>query len=119
MLVSSQGSTKPNVAPGAFHDVRRHPEYQGSKGLTWQCRYEREFLADLDALGVRRPDLMPRVSDYVPQIIDYIAQIQTNGLAYEKEGSVYFDTTAFECASPLVPALPAPPAYPPKAYSPT
>ena len=41
---------------------------------------------------------MPRVSDYVPQIVAYIAQIQANGLAYESAGSVYFDTTAFECA---------------------
>ena len=49
---------------------------------------------------------MPRVSDYVPQIIEYIAQIETNGLAYESAGSVYFDTTAFECAnSPPVPIL--------------
>ena len=61
-------------------------------------------MADLDSLGVRRPDLMPRVSDYVPQIIAYIEQIETNGLAYECEGSVYFDTTAFECAhKPPVP----------------
>ena len=47
---------------------------------------------------------MPRVSDYVPQIIEYIAQIETNGLAYESGGSVYFDTTAFECASTRAPS---------------
>ena len=71
-------------------------------------RYEREFLADLDSLGVRRPDLMPRVSDYVPQIIEYIAQIETNGLAYESAGSVYFDTAAFECVYKFLPC-PSPP----------
>lgn len=58
---------------------------------------------------MRRPDLMPRVSDYVPQIIEYIAQIETNGLAYESGGSVYFDTTAFECASINPPILGIPP----------
>ena len=52
----------------------------------------------MDALGVRRPDVMPRVSDYIPQIVAYIARIQRNGLAYERDGSVYFDTAAFECA---------------------
>ena len=61
-------------------------------------RYEEEFLADMDALGVRRPDVLPRVSDYIPQITAYIARIQRNGLAYERDGSVYFDTAAFECA---------------------
>ena len=52
----------------------------------------------MDALGVRRPDVMPRVSDYIPQIVAYIARIQANGIAYERDGSVYFDTAAFECA---------------------
>ncbi len=73
--------------------------------VTPDCRgrYEEEYLADMDALGVRRPDVMPRVSDYIPQIVAYIARIQRNGLAYERDGSVYFDTAAFECAlGPLI-----------------
>jgi len=69
-----------------------------SRHQTAAHRYEEEFLADMDALGVRPPDVMPRVSDYIPQIVAYIARIQRNGLAYERDGSVYFDTAAFECA---------------------
>ena len=38
------------------------------------------------------------VSDYIPQIVAYISRIQANGIAYEHDGSVYFDTAAFECA---------------------
>ena len=47
--------------------------------------------------GVRRPTAMPRVSEYVPEIVAYISTIIQKGLAYEANGSVYFDTCAFEC----------------------
>lgn len=30
-------------------------------------RFERSFLQDMDRLGVRRPDVLTRVSEYVPQ----------------------------------------------------
>jgi hypothetical protein len=33
-------------------------------------KFERMYLEDMDALGVRRPDVMTRVSEYVPQVRD-------------------------------------------------
>ncbi|CAG9461321.1 unnamed protein product [Pedinophyceae sp. YPF-701] len=59
------------------------------------ARYEDEFLQDMDRLGVRRPDCMPRVSEYVPEIVAYIQKIVDEGMAYEANGSVYFSTAAF------------------------
>lgn len=59
------------------------------------AKYEREFLEDMDALGCRRPDVLTRVSEYVPEIIAYVQQIISNGMAYEANGSVYFDTNSF------------------------
>lgn len=56
---------------------------------------QREFLEDMDALGCRRPDVLTRVSEYVPEIIAYVQQIISNGMAYEANGSVYFDTNSF------------------------
>lgn len=58
--------------------------------------YETEFMEDMDSLNVLRPHYLTRVSEYVPEVIDYIEQIIRNGFAYESEGSVYFDTTAFQ-----------------------
>jgi cysteinyl-tRNA synthetase len=31
-----------------------------------------EFFADMDALGVRRPDVLTRVVEYMPEIISYV-----------------------------------------------
>ena len=57
--------------------------------------YENEFLKDCQALGVREPDVMTRVTEYVPEIVAFVEQIQENGFAYESNGSVYFDTQKF------------------------
>lgn len=60
------------------------------------ARFEAEFFADMDELGVRRPSVLTRVSDYMPEIVDYVAQIERAGMAYTlADGSVYFDTAAF------------------------
>lgn len=42
------------------------------------------------------PDVLTRVSEYVPEIVEYIKKIIENGLAYESNGSVYFDVGAFD-----------------------
>lgn len=42
----------------------------------------------------RRPS-PPPCSEYIPEIVQYVEQIVVNGLGYEANGSVYFDTQAF------------------------
>src|SRR5207247_11373699 len=48
------------------------------------------YLEDTDALGLGRPDELPRATDFVPQIIRFITQLIDGGYAYEVEGDVYF-----------------------------
>ncbi|XP_052861898.1 cysteine--tRNA ligase, cytoplasmic [Anopheles cruzii] len=58
--------------------------------------WEDEFHKDMCALNVRPADILTRVSEYVPQIVAYIERIIANGLAYEANGSVYFDVARFD-----------------------
>lgn len=39
----------------------------------------------------------PPCSEYIPEIVQYVEQIVANGMGYEANGSVYFDTQAFRC----------------------
>ncbi|KAJ3300840.1 hypothetical protein HK104_000034 [Borealophlyctis nickersoniae] len=57
--------------------------------------WENDFFTDMDALNIRRPDVLTRVSEYVPENIEYVEKIIANGYGYEVDGSVYFDTVAF------------------------
>lgn len=68
--------------PGIFTQLARH--------------WEREFHRDMADLSVLEPDVLTRVSEYVPEIIEYVKRIMANGYAYESNGSVYFDTVAFD-----------------------
>jgi cysteinyl-tRNA synthetase len=60
--------------------------------------WEDQFMGDMDALNVMRPETVTRVTAYVPQIAKFVEQIVAKGFAYEAEGSVYFDIAAFEKA---------------------
>lgn len=49
----------------------------------------------MEALNVRLPNVITRVSEYVPEIVAFIDGIIKKGFAYEANGSVYFDVLGF------------------------
>jgi len=59
------------------------------------AEHEMGFLDDMRRLNVKEPTVLTRVSECVPEIIDYVQRIIDNGMAYESNGSVYFDTQRF------------------------
>jgi len=58
--------------------------------------WENEFFKDIKDLNILYPDVVTRVSQFVPEIVEFIQKIIDNGYGYESEGSVYFDTVAFD-----------------------
>ena len=57
--------------------------------------YARSYFADMDALGVMRPDISPRASGHIPEQIRMIERLIERGYAYVVDGNVYFDVTRY------------------------
>jgi cysteinyl-tRNA synthetase len=59
--------------------------------------YEKRFLEDMDALGVRKDvDDYPRSHDYIDAIREQIQLLIDKGYAYVLEGDVYYDVAKFK-----------------------
>jgi cysteinyl-tRNA synthetase len=111
-----------NARPAVFFDVaRRYLEYRGFK-VTFVCNYTdvddkiidrarkegktslqisehftEEYRKDMAALGVRPPNIAPKVTEHVPQIIAYIEGLIERGFAYAvADGEVFYAVRKFE-----------------------
>lgn len=109
-----------NARPLVFFDtVRRYLEYRGYKvkyvqnftdvddkiinraveegedPLKLAARYIEEYFKDADALGVRRADVHPKVSEHIADIVKAIESLIAGGYAYVAEGDVYYRVNAF------------------------
>jgi cysteinyl-tRNA synthetase len=52
-------------------------------------RYIRDYFRDMDALGVKRAHLYPKVTQHIPEIIEVVRGLVERGMAYEVDGDVY------------------------------
>ncbi|KPN30653.1 cysteinyl-tRNA synthetase [Halolamina pelagica] len=57
--------------------------------------YTNEVLQRMRDLNLLRAEVYPRVSEHVPEIVELVETLIEQGYAYESNGSVYFDVTAF------------------------
>ena len=57
--------------------------------------YTRSYFEDMDALNVTRADIVPRASGHITEQISMIEKLLDRHLAYEANGSVYFDVSRF------------------------
>ena len=55
--------------------------------------YTQAFLADLDALHIDRPDVLPRATDHIASQIEFIVDLERKGYIYRTADGVYFDTS--------------------------
>ena len=66
-------------------------------GVDWRDLADREtaiHLRDMDALGWRRPDFMPRVSDEIEPILSAAGRLDAAGYAYHTD-ALYFDASRY------------------------
>ena len=69
------------------------------EGVSWDTianRYIDSYFEVMDALGVQRADIYPRVSTHIEDIIAMIQTLIDKGYAYELDGDVYYSVEKFE-----------------------
>jgi L-cysteine:1D-myo-inositol 2-amino-2-deoxy-alpha-D-glucopyranoside ligase len=63
-------------------------------GEDWQALGNREYASfreQMSALGNLDPDVAPRATQHIPKMLEIVEGLIAKGLAYENEGSVYFE----------------------------
>jgi cysteinyl-tRNA synthetase len=63
-------------------------------GEDWQTLGSREYASfreQMSALGNLDPDVAPRATQHIPEMLEIVQGLIARGLAYENEGSVYFE----------------------------
>jgi cysteinyl-tRNA synthetase len=62
----------------------------------YTARYEKAFFEDLDALGIERPEHLPRATEHIPEMVHLIEKLAAKDIAYKTEdGSWYFRIARF------------------------
>lgn len=75
--------------------VIKRAREKGTDPLVLAREYERRYLADMKALGVKNVNLYARATEHVPEIIVQIKILIKKGFAYETETGVYFEESKF------------------------
>ena len=70
-------------------------EIEGKSPMEIAEFYTRAWLEDEALINILPPDVMPKATDHIPEMIDMTAQLLELGLAYEVDGTIYYDVSAF------------------------
>jgi cysteinyl-tRNA synthetase len=57
--------------------------------------YTDAFFSDLDALNIKRPDVVCKATDHIQEMIDLIKRIEANGHTYMAGGNLYYDVSTY------------------------
>jgi cysteinyl-tRNA synthetase len=61
----------------------------------YTAKYIEALWEDSDALGLKRPDLVPRATRHIPEMVDLIEKLLANEHAYKSDGSIYYRISSF------------------------
>jgi cysteinyl-tRNA synthetase len=75
--------------------IIRKAELEGVPAAEIAERYTRSYDEDMEALGVEKPTVTPRVSDHIPDIIEMVKTLVDKGYAYASGGDVFYSVRKF------------------------
>jgi cysteinyl-tRNA synthetase len=61
----------------------------------YTAKYIEAMWEDADALGCKRPDIVPRATRHIPEMVDLIEKLLANDHAYRSDGSIYYRISSF------------------------
>lgn len=76
-------------------DILRKAKETGSDWRELGIQWTNHFIDDMIALNVRPPDFFPHATGVIPEIIQSVEDLLRAGVAYEKNGSVYFEVDSY------------------------
>ncbi|MEX1073180.1 MAG: cysteine--tRNA ligase [Chloroflexota bacterium] len=68
---------------------------EGKDPMEIAAFYTAAWVDDERLINILPPDVMPRATDHIPDMIAIIEKLLERGLAYEVDGTVYYDVSAF------------------------
>lgn len=61
----------------------------------YTAKYIDAMWEDADALGLERPDIVPRATQHIPEMVTLIEKLLQSNHAYKSEGSIYYRISSF------------------------
>src|SRR4026209_1789722 len=61
----------------------------------YTAKYIAALWEDSDALGIERPDIVPRATRHIPEMVSLIEKLLETDHAYRSEGSIYYRIASF------------------------
>lgn len=83
-----------NITDIDDHIINRAREL-GTEPSAVAAKYEKEFMADIQALNATAVDIYARATDYIDAIIKQVKILLDKGFAYEIADGIYFDLSKF------------------------
>jgi L-cysteine:1D-myo-inositol 2-amino-2-deoxy-alpha-D-glucopyranoside ligase len=76
-------------------DILKRAKKTGEDWRELGNRWTNHYIDDMIALNVRPPDYFPRATDVIPEIIHSVEDLIRVGVAYVKNGSVYYEVSRY------------------------
>ena len=79
----------------ALDKVEQAAETEGKSPPEIAAFYTNAWLEDEALINILPADVMPKATDHIPEMIDITRRLLEADLAYETDGTIYFDVSAF------------------------